>query len=581
MNDLKVKLKIPFELRSNPRVDDQYEIFSHPARVKVICCGRRWGKSILALAAALSCACAGGKVAIVVPTYKNSQPFWRGLKAILSELKKVKLVRLNTQDKIIEFDKPCGMGMICIYSADNPDAILGEWFNLVIVDEAARVPQFVWENIIQPTLGDAPGFAILISTPKGNNWFKKEFDTGERYKKIGKDHLVCSWRRPSSFNPKKSIRRAMYNAKQRIPIKAYKQEWLAEFIDDSGDVFNNVNDCCCLDQSQMPVPGGIYIGGLDTAKINDFTVLTIFDAVTREVVYMGRWSGIDYSEQEERILAICNKYKPLAVKMETNGHLSFFERLYKIGVPVIPFYSTSIEKNKLIESLQSGFDFREFKTLNDDEVINEFKNFETRRLPSGTMRYSAPYGGYDDIVISHALAFSLLDSVNQNPLFRLIGAKKIEVNQFEMNVIAFFSKNETDEVFVFAGKKFGQENLHVFNLYKKSKISEGGIDFDELVLTNMRALNVSWVVTRKDEYESFVNSWYRKLKTNSLETEITTVSNWKDDKAVSTSIIAGPLNSRRITMSPFIDTQFWADIEGENGLLIKSLAGAIKFLAET
>jgi hypothetical protein len=154
---------------------DQYEIARHPAKVKILAMGRRWGKSVLGSALALTTALAGGRVAWCVPTYRNGRPLWRAAMAAVAGLRKAKLVRVDQTERIIEF--PSG-GFLCIYSMDNPDSIRGEQFDLVILDEAASMASGVWTEAIMPTLADRDGSAFIIGTPKGRNWFFEEFVRG-------------------------------------------------------------------------------------------------------------------------------------------------------------------------------------------------------------------------------------------------------------------------------------------------------------------------------------------------------------------------------------------------------------------
>lgn len=209
---------------------DQSAIARHPAKIKVLAMGRRWGKTILGMVIALACAAAGGRVAWIVPTYKNGRPLWRAAESATAKLPR-SIVRINRTDRTIEF---LGSGgFLAIYSADNPDAILGEAFNLVIIDEAARIEEDVWTRVIQPTLADADGDAILISTPKGRNWFWREFQLG-----VFDGTDVKSWNAPSSANPSPQIKRAALLAKTRVPDVVYRQEWDAEFVEDSATVFS-------------------------------------------------------------------------------------------------------------------------------------------------------------------------------------------------------------------------------------------------------------------------------------------------------------------------------------------------------
>src|SRR3990167_793385 len=152
---------------------DQSRIVRHPAMVKVCSMGRRYGKTVMAGSVALACANAGAAVAWVVPTYKNARPVWRFAEQMTASVS----LRLKVQrsDRMIEFP---GGGWLGVYTADNDVSMRGEAFDVVIVDEAARVSEETYYDVIIPTLADRAGRCLLISTPKGRNWFWKEFQRG-------------------------------------------------------------------------------------------------------------------------------------------------------------------------------------------------------------------------------------------------------------------------------------------------------------------------------------------------------------------------------------------------------------------
>lgn len=197
--------------------------------------GRRWGKTTTAGAVALAAAAGGAKVAWVVPTYRNGRPLWRWAEAIAQPLKQAKAVEVNRAERTMEFLRSDGRrGFLGVYSADNSVGILGEWFNLVIVEEAARIAEETWTDVIQPTLADANGDAILISTPKGKNWFWREWQRGVAQM----DGEYAAFTAPSSANPNPAIQRAAELAKDRVPDATYRQEWLAEFVSSAHNPFD-------------------------------------------------------------------------------------------------------------------------------------------------------------------------------------------------------------------------------------------------------------------------------------------------------------------------------------------------------
>jgi hypothetical protein len=364
----------------------------HPARIKVLAMGRRWGKTIMSGSVALAAAAHGNKVAWVAPTYKQTRPLWRW--AITTN---AGVGTVAKTERMIDFDR----GFLGVYTADNADSMRGESFNLVIVDEAAKISAEVWTDVIQPTLADFDGQAILISTPHGRNWFWQEWQRG-RNGLSGYGAFTA----PSADNPNLNIKRAAELARERVSERTYRQEWLAEFVEDGGGVFRFVRERATATPLQRPEPNHTYVAGLDWALSHDYTVLTIFDATNKREVWKERFNGIEYGMQRQRIAAACQRYRVSSVVAEQNAMgKPNNDELRRMGLPVRDFTTTATTKADLIEALAAAFENRGITILRDEVTIGELESYESKRTANGGVQYNAPAGMHDDTVMSLALAW--------------------------------------------------------------------------------------------------------------------------------------------------------------------------------
>lgn len=381
---------------------DQSAIVRHQARVKVIAAGRRFGKTFMCGTVVIAAAAHGNRVAWVVPTYKNSRPVWRHVQGMLGSIAasgKDAPIVINRADRSVEFS---GGGWLGIYSADSDVSIRGEAFHLVVVDEAARVSETTWTDVIMPTLADYGGQAILISTPMGRNWFWREWERGQAQM----DDEQASFTAPSIDNPMPTIRRAAELARERVPERVYRQEWLAEFLEDSGGVFRKVRDAATATPQERAIPGHHYVVGCDWGKLNDFTVFVVIDTTTREVVALDRSNKVDYQLQVGRLLALCQRFTPQGIYPEQNSMGEpLVEQLQRQNLPIYPFTTTNASKAQVIDALALAFERSELRILPDETLLNELLAYQAERLPSGLLRYGAPEGLHDDTVISLALAW--------------------------------------------------------------------------------------------------------------------------------------------------------------------------------
>lgn len=385
-----------------PRLrSDQWRIAQHPAKVKVICMGRRWGKTVMSGAIAIATAAAGGRVAWIVPQYKNGRPLWRFAE---NAVRGVKGVRANRAERVIEF---ANGGFLAIYSADSPDSILGEAFHLVIIDEAARVSEEIYYDVIAPTLADYDGDVILISTPKRRNWFWREW-VSARQEMETPGGRAAAWTAPTSDNPNPNIRRLFEIMRLKLTENTFRQEWLAEFLADGGDVFRKVRERATAQRQVQAIKTHEYVFGMDLAKYEDFTVIAVWDITTRELVYIDRFNGVDYVMQLDRLKALYDDFKPQRIVIERNIGEMFIEQAIRAGMPVMPFVTTPASKLKIVDDLAFGFEQGHAHIIPDETLILELESFTTTKLPGGGLRYSAPSGMHDDCVIAACLGYYLL-----------------------------------------------------------------------------------------------------------------------------------------------------------------------------
>lgn len=67
-------------------------------------------------------------------------------------------------------DFPNG-GRVRLFGADNPDALRGQYFDGLILDEFGDFDPRVWTDVLRPTLSDRNGWAAFAGTPRGKNTF--------------------------------------------------------------------------------------------------------------------------------------------------------------------------------------------------------------------------------------------------------------------------------------------------------------------------------------------------------------------------------------------------------------------------
>jgi len=391
-------------LRLTQLHEDQWRVVNNAARFNVLDCGRRWGKNVLAVDRATDAVIRGQPVGWFEPTYKTLSDVWR---EVVETLRPVTKRKLEQEHRI---ESMTG-GVLEMWSLDNPDVARGRHYGEVIINEAAMVRNLgdIWNMIIRPMLADLRGGAWIFSTPKGRNYFWQMFQYGQD-KEQNDWH---SWHYPTWSNPHipKDEIKAMQNS---MPERIYSQEIEAAFLDDAGGVFRRVIDATTAVEQTEAQPDREYLIGVDWGKHNDFTVLTVLDTQARAVVHLDRFNQIDYALQVSRLKALAEKFRPASILAESNSMGEpIIEQLQREGLPVQPFQTTQSSKIAGIEALAMAFERGDIAILPDPTLIGELQAYEQERLPSGLMRYGAPEGMHDDMVMSLMIVWHGITGGNQ------------------------------------------------------------------------------------------------------------------------------------------------------------------------
>ena len=362
----------------------------------MVACGRRFGKTELGKLVILEKARSGTVCWWVAPTYRMAGQVWRDLR---------RDVRRSGRDVVIDQDNmridfEIG-GSISIRSAHQPDNLRGAGLDFVVLDEAAYMMPDVWPEVIRPMLLERQGGALFISTPYGRNWFWEIFQ-------LGLDPAQPDWRsfHYTSYDNPLIPRDEIDELRQTTPERVFRAEYLAEFIDDEGQVFRGVREAATAPAKAQPIPRRQYVAGIDWGRSNDYTVITILDAETRQMVAMDRFNRVGWELQRGRLKALCDLWQPGTIWAEENSIGSVnIEALQAEGLPVRSFKMTATSKAPLIQALALAIERGEIGLLPDETLLSELTAYEMQKMPGGGLRYSNPPGLHDDCVISLALAW--------------------------------------------------------------------------------------------------------------------------------------------------------------------------------
>ena len=368
---------------------NQQKVIDEAKRFNVLCCGRRWGKSALAVNLLAQPAIDGHPTGYFTPTYKLLDGTYSECVSALEPI-----IKRKNEHQFIELITG---GRIEFWSLENELAGRSRKYKRAIIDEGAFAKNLwkTWTESIRATLTDLKGDAFFLSTPKGKNDFYKLFRRGMD----GEDRWK-SWQMSTYTNPYID-KEEIDDAKNDLPELAFSQEYMAEFNENIANPFglSFIQQCTFPISTEKPVCFGI-----DLAKSFDYTCIIGLDRFGC-VCHFDRFQ-MDWRATTRKILDL----PPVPIAIDSTGVGDpIGEDIARVrSVELVKFTQTS--KQQLMEGLAVAIQKREI-SFPEGQITDELKDFEFQYTRSG-VKYSAPSGLHDDCVCALALARSKWKGVN-------------------------------------------------------------------------------------------------------------------------------------------------------------------------
>jgi hypothetical protein len=146
-------------------------------RFGVVVAHRRMGKTVSAINHIIKDAILNQKEA---PRYAYIAPTYGQAKRVAWDYLVKYATPLGGTNNISELRVDFWGRRIQLYGSDNPEALRGQYFDGVILDEIGDQNPKIWTDIVRPALADRKGWCLFIGTPKGHNHFKELRDRAEK-----------------------------------------------------------------------------------------------------------------------------------------------------------------------------------------------------------------------------------------------------------------------------------------------------------------------------------------------------------------------------------------------------------------
>ncbi len=374
----------------------QQAFLSSRASVRVLACGRRWGKTEV-IAAEIACTLLSDAPRAVLLVAPSQEQAMLGFERTLEFLQ-----RAGVRPMVRRTPAPTltlgGSRLWARAAARGGMFLRGRKAHLIVVDEAAYVPEAVIAEVLVPMLADTGGRLALISTPRGKNYFY-------RYYLQGQEDGVRVWslRSPSWHNPLLSPTVLQMQASM-MTARQYQIEYGAQFLDAEGQVFRTewVDRALLL---RLP-DEGLTVAGVDWARYRDYTALAILQGARdgAKLLEVRRWQGLSWAEQLNAVAQRLHAHAPARILCDRTG----------VGDPLLETLQqqfphaegvafTQAFKQSVIEHLALMLEQGRLQLLPEPELLRELYHFEATPTPRG-VRLEGAAGVHDDLVIALALA---------------------------------------------------------------------------------------------------------------------------------------------------------------------------------
>lgn len=279
-----------------PLSEPQRQIVSAPQRFKTAICGRRFGKTTLAIW--LMCREASQpdrEIFYIAPTYRQAKLIcWKKLKNKLTSLRWVQ--KINETELSITLKNG---STISLKGADGgAQNLRGVGLNAVILDEAAIIDEAAWTEVLRPALADKQGWALFISTPAGMNWLKDLFDLAEEFPEEWASFQFTSLE--GGNIPPEEIEAA----RRTLDTKTFSQEFLATFENFSGRIFYAFTRDKNIRKWEGEIPHELHVG-MDFNVDNNSAVIAAKNGNILHIIDEIRLMG---SNTDEMVTEIRNRY---------------------------------------------------------------------------------------------------------------------------------------------------------------------------------------------------------------------------------------------------------------------------------
>lgn len=267
----------------------------------------------------------------------------------------------------------------------------------VVMSEYSINDPKVW-NFIRPILAVNGGWAIFNFTPRGQNhafellemaknnpeWFVQVLTVGDTG--ILKDEDIARERN-------EGMSQAMID-----------QEFYCKFIESATSFFKDIPLVCTNEPKPINFDHQFQMG-VDLARYNDYTAISVIDLNTFEQVYLERFNQLDWNLQKAKIESVYYRFgSPKGYIDATGVGDPIVFDLGNRGVNLEPYKFNERSRVDMLNNLGIKMEQRKIKLMNDEVLKDELGYFQFELSDKGKLKIKVPDQLHDDTVFATGLS---------------------------------------------------------------------------------------------------------------------------------------------------------------------------------
>lgn len=381
----------------------QQEALNHKGHL-LLCTGRQVGKTYIMARKVSERLLSQPKCRIIVVSLTEDQAKLI-IVMILDYLEKLNYSLIDrkaknkpTQNRIILKN---GSSVIARPVGNTGDAVRGFTGDVLVIDEASRMPDLVW-TAARPVLLTTAGEVWMCSTPYGKQgYFWEAFQNkNNKYKviHISSEEVIKTREICETWTEKQRDAAIKFLEEERKDMTAlqYGQEYLGLFLDDLKQFFEDelIEKACILERD--PLRAGVRFMGVDIGRMFDESVFSVV-AKVRDKVYQVEniiTEKTYTTETQKRIVEMEKQFKLVKIGIDAgSGSLGVgvFDNLQLVDSvkrKIIPMNNRAIsldregrksqrmQKEDYYNNLKAMMQSGEIKLLNDEKVKLSLKSVQ-------------------------------------------------------------------------------------------------------------------------------------------------------------------------------------------------------------